>query len=288
MDNLRSKEPLLAVLFSMILTGLGQVYSGKLKRGILFFCILNMLSIPLFLYVLNYLFKPDTTINLVLLLALFIPLAILGIFVFIDAYRCAKAYNISNNLTRNITAGKRILLISGIIFFGCIVNPSAIFSRMISSYVKNNLIQTFRIPTITMEPTLSPGDLILADKAIYKKSLPKRGDVVVFIYPKNTEKMFVKRLVGLPGEKIEIKNGSIVINGAVVHDPFFVNRYYYNRGDYAKEGQQVVIPTDSYFVLGDNSASSQDSRYFGFVPKEYLIGKAFKIYFPFDRSGPIK
>jgi signal peptidase I len=139
-----------------------------------------------------------------------------------------------------------------------------------------------------MEPTLLQGDLILADKAIYKKSEPKRGDIIVFIYPEDTKKMFVKRLVGLPGETIEIKNGSILINGTILTEPFFANKYYYNRGDYAKEGQAITIPQDSYFVLGDNSTSSKDSRYWGFVPKKYIVGKAYKIYYPFNRSGPVK
>lgn len=283
MDNLKPKEPLLAVMFAVMITGLGQMYAGKIKRGILFFCIPLILAIPLILYILN----PNTTTNPILLLLLILGVGY-GIFVIVDAYRCAKAYNISNNLTRNITAGKRILLIVGIIFFAFVLNPFKIVAKNIPLYIRNNVAQAFKIPTKTMEPTLLQDDLILADKAIYKKSEPKRGDLIIFIYPEDTKKMFVKRLVGLPGETIEIKNGSILINGMVLTEPSFANKYYYNRGDYAKEGQTITIPQDNYFVLGDNSAFSKDSRYWGFVPKKYIVGKAYKIYYPFNRSGPIK
>lgn len=282
MNNLKPKEPLLAVILAVIITGLGQIYAGKVKRGILFFCIPLILAIPLILYILN----PNTTTNPLLLLLLILGIGY-EIFVIVDAYRCAKTHNISNNLTRNITAGKRILLIVGIIL-NFIFTPHGIVAKNIALYIRNNVAQAFKIPTKTMEPTLLQGDLILADKAIYKKSEPRRGDLVIFIYPEDTKKMFVKRLVGLPGETVEIRNGSILINGEVLTEPFFAKKYYYNRGDYAKEGQAITLPQDSYFVLGDNSAFSKDSRYWGFVPKKYIVGKAYKIYYPFNRSGPIK
>ena len=278
MDNLKPKEPLLAVMFGVMVTGLGQIYSGKIKRGILFFLIPIILSIPLVQYLLN----PNTTANPLLLVLVIIGIAY-GIFVVIDAYHCAKVFNVSNNLTRNITAGKKVLLIVGIILF-VFINPSTI----VRLYIRNNVMQAFKIPSKTMEPTLLQGDMILVNKVIYKKSEPKRGDLIVFIYPENTKKIFVKRLVGLPGETIEIKNGSILINGIVLSEPLFANKYYYNKGDYAKEGQTVKIPGDGYFVLGDNTASGLDSRYWGFVPKKYIVGKAYKIYYPFNRSGPIK
>lgn len=282
MDSLKPKEPLLAIILAIMVTGFGQVYAGRLRKGILFFFIPILISILLLLYVLN----PQTTSNPLLLLILFIGISF-AIFVIIDAYRCAKAYNADNNLNRSITAGKRTFYIIGIIFIA-FFNPSEIVTKNIALYLRNNVAQAFKIPTETMKPTLLRGDLILADKAIYKKSEPKRGDVIVFIYPQDTKKIFVKRLIGLPGETIEIKNGSIFINGEIVKENVIGSKYYYNKGDYAKERQQTKIPDDGYFVLGDNSASSLDSRYWGFVPKKNLLGKAYKIYYPFDRSGPIK
>lgn len=284
MDNLKPKEPLLAVMFGVMITGLGQIYAGRIKRCILLFVIPLLTAIPLIFYVMN----PYTTTNLILFVVLVIAGFSYEIFTIVDAYRCAKEYNSSNNLNRTITGGKKAWLIIGIIFFGFILNPSSIVAKSIALYIRQNVVQAFKIPTETMKPTLLKGDLILADKAIYKKSEPRRGDLIVFIYPEDTKKMFVKRLVGLPGEAIEIKNGAILINGTVLTEPSFANKYYYNRGDYAKEGQAITIPQDSYFVLGDNSSFSKDSRYWGFLPKKYIVGKAYKIYYPFNRSGPIR
>jgi signal peptidase I len=117
---------------------------------------------------------------------------------------------------------------------------------------------------------------------------PQRGDIIVFIYPEDRAKDFIKRLVGLPGDVVEIRSGSIYINDKPLLDPLFANRYYYNRGDFGQEGQKLVVPADNYFVLGDNSASSKDSRYWGFVPHKNLLGKAMFIYWPLPRIRILK
>jgi len=162
------------------------------------------------------------------------------------------------------------------------------------------VVQAFKIPTGSMRDTLLEGDLILVNKFIYgakvpftnfrlpKLRAPKRGDVIVFIYPEDKKKDFIKRLVGLPGETVEIKSGTIYINNQPLLDPVFNKRYYYNRGDLAKEGEKLVVPEDSFFVLGDNSGSSKDSRYWGFVPKDNLLGMAMVIYWPPQRIKVIK
>jgi len=162
------------------------------------------------------------------------------------------------------------------------------------------IVQAFKIPTGSMRPTLLEGDLILVNKFIYGAKVPfthfrlpaarvpVRGDVVVFIYPEDKSKDFIKRLVGLPGDTVEIKNGTIYVDGKALLDPLFNQRYYYNRGDFGKEGEKLVVPEDSYFVLGDNSGSSKDSRYWGFVPKDNILGKALVIYWPPQRIRLIK
>ncbi|MCX5712030.1 MAG: signal peptidase I, partial [Candidatus Omnitrophica bacterium] len=115
-----------------------------------------------------------------------------------------------------------------------------------------------------------------------------RGDVVVFIYPENPKKDFIKRLVAFSGETVEIKNGTIYINDKPLQNSEFSQRYYYTRGPYAEEGKKIIVAKDSYFVLGDNSASSQDSRYWGFVPKNNILGKAMLIYWPPQRIRIIR
>lgn len=161
------------------------------------------------------------------------------------------------------------------------------------------VVQAFKIPTGSMRITLLEGDLILVNKFIYGAKIPftkyrlpalrepMRGDVVVFIYPEDLKKDFIKRLIGLPKDTIEIKSGTIYVNGQALLDPAF-RRYYYNRGDFAKEGEKLVVPENSFFVLGDNSGSSKDSRYWGFVPKDNILGKAIVIYWPLQRIRVIK
>jgi len=177
---------------------------------------------------------------------------------------------------------------------------SIIVAFLLAMVIRTFVVQAFKIPTGSMRPTLLEGDLILVNKFIYGAKIPftgfrlpavaglKRGDVIVFIYPEDPKKDFIKRLIGLPGEAVELKNGSIYINGQPLLDPLFNQRYYYNRGDFGLENGKLVVPKDQYFVLGDNSASSKDSRYWGFVPKNNILGKALVIYWPPQRIRIIK
>ena len=177
---------------------------------------------------------------------------------------------------------------------------SIIIAFLLAMVIRAFVVQAFKIPTGSMRMTLIEGDLILVNKFIYGAKIPftnlrlpalrqpKRGDVIVFIFPEDKKKDFIKRLVGLPGEIIEIKGGSIYVNGRAAAEPIFNQIYYYNRGDFGAEGQKIVIPKDSYFVLGDNSASSKDSRFWGFVPKNNLLGKALIIYWPLNRIRQLK
>lgn len=177
---------------------------------------------------------------------------------------------------------------------------SIIVAFILAMFIRTFVVQAFKIPTGSMRPTLLEGDLILVNKFIYGAKVPfsnlnlprlrepLRGDVVVFIYPENPKKDFIKRLIGLPGETIQIKDGTIYVNEVPLLEPVFNQRYYYNRGEFVKEGQKIKVPSDSFFVLGDNSASSQDSRYWGFVPHKNILGKAIVIYWPPQRIRIIK
>lgn len=189
------------------------------------------------------------------------------------------------NLKSEIWEWSEALLVAAFIAF-CIIRPF--------------IIQAFKIPTGSMKPTLLEGDLILVNKFIYGPKVPftnfnlpavrkpKRGDVVVFIYPENPKKDFIKRLVATEGETVEIKNGSLYVNAEPLTEEVFAQRYYYNRGEFGQEGQRVSVPKDNVFVLGDNSASSQDSRFWGFVPSKNILGKALLVYWPPQRIRMIK
>jgi len=166
--------------------------------------------------------------------------------------------------------------------------------------IRTFVVQAFKIPTGSMIPTLKVGDMLLVSKFWYGPKIPftdirlpglskpKRGDVIVFLYPVDKKRDFIKRVVGLGGETIEIKDGKIYADGKIIDDIKISQRFYYNRGQYGAEGHKIQVPKNSYFVLGDNSASSHDSRYWGFVSKGYLIGKAFVIYWPPNRIRLIK
>jgi len=164
-----------------------------------------------------------------------------------------------------------------------------IIAVVLALIIRTFVVQAFKIPTGSMRPTLIEGDRILVNKFIYKFREPKRGDVIVFISPEDKKKDFIKRLIGLPNETIRISDGSILVDGkSVEENSVLKKRHYYNRGDFGMEGQDIKVPGDAYYVLGDNSISSRDSRYWGFMPKKYLLGKAFLIYWPPNRIRLIK
>lgn len=165
---------------------------------------------------------------------------------------------------------------------------------VIIAFILAMLIRTFvtspyKIPTGSMKPTLIEGDKIFVSKFIYRFKDPQRGDVIVFKYPEDPRKAFIKRLIAKPDERVQIIDGNIWIDGKLVEEPQQVRRiYYYNQGPYGRVAEEVKVPQDSYYVLGDNSASSRDSRFWGFVKRKQIIGKAMIIHWPLTRIGKIE
>lgn len=164
---------------------------------------------------------------------------------------------------------------------------------LLAFVIKVFVFELYKIPSGSMIPTLLVGDRIVVVKFVYGPRLPfinvrlpglrqpKKGEIVVFVSPEDTKKAFIKRFIASEGETVGILNGKLLVDGKVIDEPeAFRKVYYYNRGDFGLEGKPIKVPKDSYFVLGDNSASSKDSRYWGFVPKNYLIGKAVVIIWP--------
>jgi len=144
-------------------------------------------------------------------------------------------------------------------------------------------LQVFWIPSSSMEPTLDIQDRIVVNKVIYHFRQPERQEIVVFrqIAPEGTEKRdLIKRVMGLPGETFQIKDGVVYVNGKAVEENHPMNK------DFADFGP-IKIPSDSYFVLGDNRPASADSRFWGFLPKKNLIGPAFIRIWPLSKIGLI-
>lgn len=164
---------------------------------------------------------------------------------------------------------------------------SLFIAFIVAMFIRTFFIQAFRIPTGSMIPTLRIGDHLLVNKLIYKIREPERGEVIVFLYPENPKKPFIKRLIGLPGESIKINEGRIYINGRLLNGPpTITGRDYIEAGRYGT--REIKIPPKNYYVLGDNVHNSKDSRYWGFVPDENLVGKAILIYWPPWRIGVIR
>lgn len=139
------------------------------------------------------------------------------------------------------------------------------------------LFQPFYIPSSSMEPTLQINDRIIVSKLSYFWGEPQRGDIVVFKYPLDTKKDFVKRLIGMPGDTIEVKDGLVYINEKVYDEDYLPEDLVIN-GDFGP----VVVPAGNYFMMGDNRNNSDDSRFWGFLPEDLIVGKSIIIYWPFN------
>ncbi len=166
---------------------------------------------------------------------------------------------------------------------------SILVALVLTLIIRTYVIQAFKIPSGSMRPTLMEGDKLFVNKYIYRFHKPKRGDIIVFKYPVDPKKDFIKRLVGFGGESTEIRDGKIYVDGQVLQDPnSFGKFYYYNHDPYGGPNDKIKIPEDSFYVLGDNSANSTDSRFWGFVPKKNVLGKAIFRWWPPKRIGLIR
>ncbi len=173
---------------------------------------------------------------------------------------------------------------------------SIVIAFILAMFIRAFFIQAFKIPSGSMRPTLIERDRLMVNKLRYGPRVPftktkrlpgftepKRGDVIVFVYPKDPSRDFIKRLVALEGEEVEIVDGDLYINDILIEDPIIKNIFYYNGSNYGQEGEAFTVPDGHVFVLGDNSASSSDGRVWGFVPYNNIIGRAELIYWPFNR-----
>jgi signal peptidase I len=144
------------------------------------------------------------------------------------------------------------------------------------------LYQPVKVEGTSMAPLLSDQERIFINKFVYRFEPIERGDVVVFWYPLDHSKSFIKRVVGLPGEAVEIRQGAVYVNGKVVPEPY-VPPQYEDLSDFGP----VRVPKDSYFVMGDHRISSNDSRVFGPVPVRFIYGRAVFAYWPVDHFGSL-
>jgi signal peptidase I len=145
-------------------------------------------------------------------------------------------------------------------------------------------VQNFNIEGHSMEPSLHNQELILVDKWTYLFRPPARGDVIVFIAPPQPSQDYIKRVIGLPGDVITIQNNTVIVDGVALKETYVDPR---NQGNTIEDRHIVnmVVPPNDYFVLGDNRANSSDSRVWGFVPKQNIIGRAALVYWPLQQDN---
>ncbi|MDP2922416.1 MAG: signal peptidase I [Candidatus Omnitrophota bacterium] len=281
-NSAKPKEPWIAVLLSQLLPGLGHIYAKRKFKGLIYLGI-TVICILLGIIVFRYVLGISDTIS-ILFIILGAPLGIFyflfRIYVLVDSYKCTKKYN---SIYKVNPSQKKLRIVAIATFL-------LLFSFSLSSllYLRSYVYQVFRIPNASMVPALKPGDKVVLDRKVYSTITPKRGDIVVFIPPHDKKKYYCKRIIGLPGESVQIKDGVVYINGEKIKNSIIAKNYYYNEGDYAMKDKEIMIPPSHYYVLGDNSVSSFDSRFFGFVPSRNIKGKVTKIFLPQERAGKLE
>ncbi len=299
----KERKPLFALALSLFLTGLGQAYNGKLRKGILLFLI--SIIFPLLLFQMSV-FGPDKMLILFLLLSI---LASLGIYIWaaLDAWKQAKRIgkNYILRIYNKLYVYILLIIVMNLFSFGPLIGWQKICFFALP----------YRMATGSMMPTILPGDFIMTDRRIDHSADNhglKRGELVVFKYPKNKEKHFIKRVIGLPGDEIEIKGMELFVNGEkrTGEEVSYSEQRrdenikegtvaFYEEGDLGtyvvffvegtpRENLSVAVPEGCCFVLGDNRDNSADSRHWGMVPLNDVVAKAKQVYFSVNPEGGIR
>jgi signal peptidase I len=155
-------------------------------------------------------------------------------------------------------------------------------SVLISLFIILFVYQPVKVEGGSMEPGLEDQERIFINKLAYRLENIERGDVIVFRYPRDTRKNFIKRVIGLPGDRVRVTDGHVYLNGRLVPEPYVPEEYLDSRSY-----PEVRVPADSYFVLGDHRSMSDDSRDFGPVPRSLIYGKAVFGYWTMEKMGVV-
>ncbi|GJM08830.1 MAG: hypothetical protein DHS20C11_11060 [Lysobacteraceae bacterium] len=258
-----SSKGYLAVLATLLIPPVGHVYAGKPLRGLIGFSL-----IWAFVAAAGWAGAGHVLWLFYLLYVVFIG----GIIALaVDAYRVSSRHKGAVRKWYN---------------HWYVYSPLAVLFYLVGGLVGENRaylfgFEPFRIPSSTMTPTLQRGDLIAIDSRRYDGSyVPKRGAVVVFEYPEDRSQDYVKRVIALPGESFEIVGGDVYINGQMLNEPF-LDRELVTQ-DYSLDFAEVVVPDDAIWVLGDYRDNSRDSRFWGPLKLDHLVGEVGLIWYAFD------
>lgn len=154
------------------------------------------------------------------------------------------------------------------------------FSISVSLFIILFVYQPVKVEGGSMEPGLQDQERIFINKLAYRLESIERGDIIVFRYPRDPRKSFIKRVVGLPGDRVRVSDGHVYLNGRLTAEPYVPEEFLDSRSY-----PEIKVPADTYFVLGDHRSMSNDSREFGPVARSYIYGKAVFGYWPMDKMG---
>jgi len=262
MELKKKRKPIVSGLASLLAVGLGQLYNGKFIQGIL----LNIFVLGGFTF--SFVVVPSITHKpLSVMFSLIIGLLLVGV---IQGYSVVEAYKDSKSKPEYVLKSYNKWYMYGLY---------AILSMVIIGVLREAMpLKTYKIPAKSMEPTLIVGDHFYVDKAAYNKNNPKRGDIIVFEFPEDKAKDFIKRVVAIPDDNVEIINKNLVVNGEVQKEGYvqYVDSESLKQRD---NMSKIIVPANKYFVMGDNRDRSYDSRFWGSIEKEKIKGKALFIYY---------
>ncbi len=156
-------------------------------------------------------------------------------------------------------------------------------SLLISAFIIIFLYQPVKVEGTSMMPGLDDQERIFINKFVYRLEPIQRGDIVVFRYPRDLSKSYIKRVIGMPGDRIRIDAGRVFLNGKLLSEPYVPDDF-----EDLRSYRETVIPSNAYFVLGDHRSMSNDSRDFGPVEEQYISGKAVFVYWPVDKLGTVR
>lgn len=163
-----------------------------------------------------------------------------------------------------------------------------VFAIAIFMFVYLLIMQPHKIKGSSMYPNFPDGEYLLTDKVTYRFGVPKRGDVVVFKAPVAENEEFIKRIIGLPEDKVEVKDGKVYVNDIQLDESYLPEDLVTSGGFFLPEGTSIIVPDNNYFVMGDNRPHSSDSRSWGFISKNEITGRAWLIYWPIENAGTVQ
>lgn len=268
----QTKDPWLAVFLSQILPGLGHAYLKKWGWAILW--LIGFIAVSIAQSLIDWVLQSRLQ-GIVYVLASTVLFAIVLFFVVLVGYRAYQASPMKREPSNNF-----ILIISVVSLLTALISTSLAWTARIW------FLESRYMASGSMLPTLQAGDRLVIDKWSYRFQQPQRGDVAIF-YPTKTlqdngfQDAFIARIIGLPGERLEVKNSKVYINNQPLVESYIAESPQYQWGP-------VLVPPNAYIVLGDNRNNAYDSHYWGFVPREYLIGKVSKRFWPLDQIGLVK